>query len=246
MEPGSSSISPKRLLHKSEPSSSAQGLLHMGEGKSKLIRVLVVDDHQIVRLGLRKLLGKNPAFEVVGEASTSADAIVQTLTHKPDVVLLDIRLPEDGGIDACREILDRSPKTRVLFLTSYSDDATVLAAFLAGAHGYLLKDIQAEALMRSLKVVAAGHSIFDPVVTHRIREWMERLGPLITVAEPQPLSPQENRILALVAEGKTNKEIAVALDLCDKTVKNYLANAFKKLRITRRSQAAAIFAKRHP
>lgn len=212
--------------------------------QSKPIQVLVVDDHEVVRLGLRKLLGKHSAFKIVGEASTAADALSQTLTHQPDVVLLDIRLPEGGGIEACREILNSCPKTRVLFLTSYADDATMLAALLAGAHGYLLKEIVSEALIQSVKAVAAGHTVLDPVVAQRIREWMTRLGPPSTGGKLEALSPQESRILALISEGKTNKEIAATLDLSEKTVKNYLANAFHKLRITRRSQAAAVFATR--
>lgn len=213
--------------------------------KSKPISILLADDHEVVRLGLLTLLSKEPEFRIVGAASTAAEAVQQCAKHKPDVVLLDIRMPDQQGIEACTTILENSPHTRVLFLTSYADDNTVVAAILAGAHGYLLKEIGADALIRSIKIVAGGQSILDPVVTRRALNWMKA-----GTTSPSPggklesLSPQEQAVVALVAEGKTNKEIAAELGLSDKTVKNYLANIFQKLNISRRTQAAAFFARR--
>ena len=209
------------------------------------IRLLLVDDHEVVRTGLHGLLARDPEIQVVGEAATADEAISQAVRLTPDVVLLDIRLPEGGGIGACRQILEVCPETRILFLTSFAEDETVLAAILSGGHGYLLKEIGAEELLRSIKRVAAGQTILDPMVTRRVVEWMKGLAPQPAGAEAEGLSPQEQRIVALVAEGKTNKEIANMLDLSDKTVKNYLANVFQKLQITRRTQVAAFFAKRH-
>lgn len=213
--------------------------------KSKPISILLADDHEVVRLGLLTLLSKEPEFRIVGEASTAAEAVQQCAKHKPDVVLLDIRMPDQQGIEACTTILENSPHTRVLFLTSYADDNTVVAAILAGAHGYLLKEIGADALIRSIKIVAGGQSILDPVVTRRALNWMKA-----GTTSPSPggklesLSPQEQAVVAFVAEGKTNKEIAAEPGLSDKTVKNYLANIFQKLNISRRTQAAAFFARR--
>ena len=215
-------------------------------GKLKPITILLADDHEVVRLGLLTLLSKEPEFRIVGEASTAAEAVEQCEKHKPDVVLLDIRMPDQQGIEACTTILESSPKTKVLFLTSYADDSTVVAAILAGAHGYLLKEIGADALIRSIKIVASGQSILDPVVTRRALNWMKdgMASPSAVSSKLESLSPQERAVVALVAEGKTNKEIAVQLGLSDKTVKNYLANTFQKLNITRRTQAAAFFARR--
>ena len=217
----------------------------MAMGKSKPITILLADDHEVVRLGLLTLLSKEPEFRIVGEASTAAEAVEQCAKHRPDVVLLDIRMPDQQGIEACTTILESSPNTKVLFLTSYADDHTVVAAILAGAQGYLLKEIGADALIRSIKIVASGQSILDPVVTRRALSWM-KAG--MTTPSPggklESLSPQEQAVVALVAEGKTNKEIAAELGLSDKTVKNYLANTFQKLNISRRTQAAAFFARR--
>ncbi len=212
--------------------------------KRHVVRVLLVDDHEVIRVGLRTVLGQMQGVTVVGEAGTMADAIQQTLRLKPDVILMDVRLPDGSGVDACREILGTLPGTRVIFLTSYADDDSVLAAVLAGAHGYVLKEIDSPALVEAIRSVANGQSILDSTVTERALGWLRGLHELPGIPGTDPLSSQEERVVALVAEGKTNKEIAVALGLSDKTVKNYLANVFQKLRITRRAQAAAFFAKR--
>lgn len=212
--------------------------------KTQVIRVLLVDDHEVIRVGLRTVLGQTQGVTVVGEAGTMADAIQQAQRLKPDVILMDVRLPDGSGIDACRAILGALPGTRVIFLTSYADDDSVLAAVLAGAHGYVLKEIDSPALLEAIRSVAKGQSILDSSVTERALRWLRGLHDLPATSGTDQLSSQEERVVALVAEGKTNKEIAVALGLSDKTVKNYLANVFQKLRITRRAQAAAFFVKR--
>lgn len=212
--------------------------------KTKPIRLLIVDDHEVVRVGLKTVLSHQPGLTVVGESATMATAVQDALRLKPTVILMDVRLPDGSGVDACRDILASSPNTRVIFLTSYADDDSVLAAVLAGAHGYVLKEIDSAALIRAIHSVAEGQSILDPTVTERALRWLRGLGNGPQVPGIEQLSAQEERVLALVAEGKTNKEIATALGLSDKTVKNYLANVFQKLRITRRAQAAAFFVKR--
>lgn len=212
--------------------------------KTKPIRLLLVDDHEVVRVGLKTVLSQHPGLIVVGESGTMEAAVQNALKLKPAVVLMDVRLPDGSGVDACREILASCPDTRVVFLTSYADDDSVLAAVLAGAHGYVLKEIDSAALIRAIHSVAEGQSILDPTVTERALHWLRGLGTGPQQAGIEQLSAQEERVLALVAEGKTNKEIAAVLGLSDKTVKNYLANVFQKLRITRRAQAAAFFVKR--
>ncbi len=200
-----------------------------------------MDDHAVVRVGLRTVLGVAPNIRVVGEAATKETAVREALRVKPDVVLMDVRLPGGSGVEACREILSASPRTRVLFLTSFSDEDTVLAAILSGAHGYILKDIATQSLIEAVRTVAAGHSLLDPDVTAQALKWLRTLSRPIPRSKLDVLSPQEQRILPLIAEGKTNKEIAVSLSLSDKTIKNYIANMYQKLHITRRTEAAALF-----
>jgi len=197
-----------------------------------MIRLLLVDDHEVVRAGLRALLRKSGDLEIVGEVATMADAIAAAARLVPDVVLMDLRLPDGSGIDACREILSEVAGVRVLILTSYPGEQAVLSTIMAGASGYLLKDIGHEALVRAIRDTAAGRPILDSAIARRVARRMQKVG---------ELSAQEQRILARVVEGKTNKEIGAALGLSDKTVKNYLSNAFQKLNVTRRSQAAALF-----
>jgi DNA-binding NarL/FixJ family response regulator len=216
----------------------------MNKAKLKTVRVLLVDDHEIVRVGLRTVLSQHRSIQVVGEAATVAEAIRHAAKLKPDVVLMDVRLPDGSGVGACRDILASSPAIRVIILTSYADDDSVLAAVLAGAHGYVLKEIDSASLTSAIQAVSEGRSILDPTVTARALGWLRGLAAGVEIPGAEKLSPQEERVLALVAEGKTNKEIATALDLSDKTVKNYLANIFQKLHITRRAQAAALFVKR--
>ncbi|MDA2910889.1 response regulator transcription factor [Nitrospiraceae bacterium AH_259_D15_M11_P09] len=202
-----------------------------------------MDDHEVVRLGLRTVLGRDPSIQVVGEAGTMAAAVEVCLRLMPDLVLMDVRLPDGSGVEACREIRSARPQTRVIFLTSYADEDAVLATIAAGADGYLLKEIDGEGLLRAIKTVVGGQSILDPAITQRVLRQMHSLSRVADDESPE-LSAQEQRVVALVAEGKTNKEIAAALGLSDKTVKNYLANVFQKLHVTRRSQAAAYFVRR--
>ncbi len=209
------------------------------------VRILVVEDHEVVRIGLQSLLRLARGFEVVGEASTKADAISRVRALSPDLVLMDIRLPDGSGADACREIRAMSPQTRILFLTSYTDDDTVLAAILSGAHGYILKEIDAKSLLQAIRTVAAGHSLLHPEVTKRTIQWLRVLADPHRQPKAPRLSDQERRVLVLLAEGKTNKEIAAALELSDKTVKNYLAHAYEKLQVSRRSEAAAVFSRKY-
>lgn len=212
-------------------------------GIDKPIGILLVDDHEIVRQGLKTVLAQDSRLRVVGEAGTAKEAVAAAAATKPDVVLLDIRLPDGSGVDVCGDILEQCPSTRVLFLTSYADDDTVLAAVLAGAHGYLIKEIGVDPLVESIKRVAAGETILDPVATKRVLSLVKNRTEAPPGGGQEPLSPQEQRVVALVAEGKTNKEIAAGMGLSPKTVKNYLSNIYQKLQITRRAQAAVLFAK---
>jgi two-component system, NarL family, response regulator DevR len=213
----------------------------MNSNETRPIRLLIVDDHKVVRLGLRTLLGRYSDIEVAGEAGTVAAAIEETARLQPIVVLMDVRLPDGNGFEACRRIRKAQPDTRVLFLTSFADEEIVLESIDAGGDGYLLKEIDDESLVRAIRTVASGQSILDPAVTRRVLERVKNPEALAGKDRFEMLSPQERRVLALVAEGKTNKEIGSALGLSDKTVKNYLSNILEKLQMTRRSQAAAFF-----
>lgn len=208
------------------------------------IRLVLVDDHEIVRVGLRALFRQTDNVEVVAEAGSVADAIKEVAQHRPDVVLMDLRLPDGTGVDACRDIRSTYPETRILFLTSHSDEDAVVSTILAGASGYLLKEIGSKALISAIDIVYDGQSILDPKVTRAVLHQISILAGKAQApkeSRSDRLSPQEKRILALVVEGKTNKEIAKSLGLSDKTVKNYLSNAFQKLHVGRRSHAAALY-----
>lgn len=204
------------------------------------LRLLIVDDSQVVRLGLRTLLGMEPTFEVVGEAASVAEGVAAAAQHRPDVVLLDIRLPDGSGVDACRQILRQPHEAKVLILTSVLDDGIIDDSIRAGAHGYLLKEIDGRGLVKAIRDVAAGLSALDPVITQRVMQLAKSGG-----ANRDPLaqlSVQEKRVLSLIAEGCTNKEAAARLNLSEKTVKNYLSTVFDKLHVTHRAQAAVIYA----
>ena len=207
----------------------------------KPISVLIVDDHEIVREGLRTVLSRQGGIKVVGEAGTDTDAVVETCRLKPDVVLMDVRLGSGSGVDACRAIRNSCPGTRVLFLSSYEDDEAVLAAVVGGASGYLLKQINGEGLARAIHAVAQGQSILDPAITQPLLTRMQQQKEKASEPQRATLSTQQQRVLTLVAEGKTNKEIGVSLELSDKTVKNYIRFIFQKMKVTRRAQAAAFF-----
>jgi two-component system response regulator DevR len=208
----------------------------------EVITLLLVDDHEVVRVGLSTLLSREETIDVVGEAGSVAEAVSRAAALRPRVILMDLRLPDGTGVDACREILSTAPATRIIFLTSYSDEEAVMSTVLAGAAGYLLKDIGHAALVRAVHASAQGERILDPKLEGPLLEDVQRaIDDNKPGGDPESLSPQERRILSLVVEGQTNKEIAVALGLSDKTVKNYLSNAFQKLRVKRRAQAAAVF-----
>jgi len=210
--------------------------------KADPIRLVLVDDHEVVRIGLCAVLNLTPGMKVVGQGKRMEDA--RRLCHRfqPDLVLLDIRLPDGSGVEAAREILAKCPKTRVLFLTSFADEHTVLEAILSGAQGYILKDIASDALIRAIRTVHSGQALIDPRLTKHTLEWLKQTSTEPGQSKRPLLSPQEQRILPLVAKGMTNKEIAGDLKLSEKTVKNYLANIYSKLNIGRRSQIAAFYA----
>jgi DNA-binding NarL/FixJ family response regulator len=211
---------------------------------ARKIAVLLVDDHEVVRVGLRSLLARERRIEVVGEAASAAEAVAQAARLRPDVVVMDVRLPDRSGVEACREIRSVDPKVQVIMLTSYADEEAVFNSIIAGASGYLLKQIRGQELVGAIESVAAGQSLLDPAVTRKVLEKMKRLAAGRPTEEITQLSAQERKVLALVAEGKTNKEIAAALGLSDKTVKNYLSHVFEKLNLSRRAEAAAFFARR--
>ena len=187
------------------------------------------------------MLSRHNDIAVVGEASTMKGAVVESCRLKPDVVLMDVRLSDGSGVDACRAIRDSCPATRVLFLSSYEDDEAVLAAVFGGASGYLLKQITAEGLMLAIRAVAQGQSILDPAITQPVLTRMRLQKEQALEPQRTTLSVQQQRVLALIAEGKTNKEIGSSLELSDKTVKNYVRFIFQKMKVTRRGQAAAMF-----
>ncbi|HEX2855085.1 MAG TPA: response regulator transcription factor [Opitutaceae bacterium] len=215
----------------------------MTSPSKKRVRVMLVDDSEVVRMGLRTLLSAESSLEIVAEAGTVSGAVEICSRIKPEVLLLDLRLPDGSGFDACRQVLQRVPDIRVLVLTSVADDSLVDEAIRAGAHGYLLKEINGRGLVQAILDVAAGKSILDPAITARVMQVMKSGGP---VKIANVLSTQERRVLALVAEGKTNKEIGLGLDLSEKTVKNYLANIFAKLNISTRTQAALYYTQNSP
>jgi DNA-binding NarL/FixJ family response regulator len=206
-------------------------------------RLLIVDDHEIVRQGLVALLDRREGFQVVAEAGTVAEAIEQAHRFEPDIVIMDVRLPDGSGIEACREIRSDLAATRVIMLTSYPDEEAVLSAIVAGAAGYLLKQIRARDLVAALEAVGRGESLLDPAVTEKVLERVRRIATGGQTDELASLTSQEQKILMLVAEGKTNKEIASDVFLSDKTVKNYVSSILSKLNLERRAQAAAFVAK---
>ncbi|KUL63061.1 response regulator [Streptomyces antimycoticus] len=210
------------------------------EGK---IGIFLVDDHEVVRRGVRDLLASEPDMEVVGEAGTAADALARIPAARPDVAVLDIRLPDRSGVEVCREIRARDESIRCMMLTSFADDEALFDAIIAGASGYVLKDIRGEELLSAVRDVAAGRSLLDPVATARV---LERLRGQ-TAAKPDDrlaaLTEQERRILLLIGEGLTNRAIGERLHLAEKTIKNYVSSLLAKLGMERRSQAAAYVAR---
>jgi two-component system, NarL family, response regulator DevR len=216
----------------------------MSQAQRPGVRIVLIDDSELVRRGVKSVLattGCDTPLTIVGEASTVAEGVSTCIRLQPHVVLLDIRLPDGSGFDACRQIISQLPNTRVVILTAHSNDNLVYDAVTAGAHGYLMKEIDAPSLVQALQDVAAGRSILDPQATARVLRLL-RGG---THAEHGPdlsiLSAQERRVLALVAEGLTNKQAGTQLGLSENTVKNYLVSVFEKLQVKRRAQAAALY-----
>ena len=222
----------------------AEGLTRPTQSRTPPVRLLVVDDHEVVRQGLVSMLGRQEGFQVVGEAGTAAGAVEMARTLQPDLVIMDVRLPDGSGIEACREIRALLPATRVVILTSYPDEEAVLSAIVAGASGYLLKQIRGRDLVSAIESVASGGSLRDPTVTEKVRERIRRIATGTAKDDLAQLTLQERKILALVAEGKTNREIATEVFLSDKTVKNYVSSILSKLNLQRRAQAAAYVARR--
>jgi two-component system response regulator DevR len=198
--------------------------------------VFLVDDHEMVRRGIAGLLASDPDIEIVGEAATAAQARARILVTKPDVAILDVRLPDGSGVDVCRDIRAAEPGIRCLMLTSYDDDAAIYAAVIAGAAGYLMKDVLGSNLVQAVRDVGAGRSLLDPTLTKRVLARMT--GAERGDSRLDSLSPRERQILALIGEGLTNREIGSRLSLAEKTVKNYVSTLLSKLGLHRRTQAA--------
>ena len=215
------------------------------EQQQRRLRLLVVDDHEVVRQGLVSLLDRRSGFEVVAQAGSVSESIAMAARYEPDLVIMDVRLPDGSGIEACREIRAARPETRVIMLTSYPDEEAVLSAIIAGASGYLLKQIRGRELVSALEAVGRGESLLDSAVTEKVLERVRRVASGSATDELAELTAQERKILLLVADGMTNKQIAEQVFLSDKTVKNYVSSILSKLNLQRRTQAAAFVAKRH-
>lgn len=202
-------------------------------------RILLVDDHEVVRLGLKSLLEHHPQFEVVGEAGTGREAVDQVSRLHPEVVVMDIRLPGSSGIEACQEITTQFPKTRVIMLTSYAEDEMLFSAIRAGASGYVLKQIGGEDLVRALEAVGRGEALIDTSLTQKVFEKVRQADEKEKASAFVTLSQQEKHVLLLVSEGKTNREIAKSLFLGEGTVRNYVSSILNKLEVSNRAEAAA-------
>ncbi len=209
------------------------------------VRVMLVDDHEVVREGLRTLIGRHKNLSVVGEAATTKEAIEVAARAKPDVIVMDVRLPDGSGVEACRTIREARPDTKVIMLTSYADDEALFASIVAGAAGYLLKQTRGQAVIDAITSVAQGRSLLDPDVTGKVLERVRRGTDDVDPAFAS-LTEQERKVLAQLAEGRTNREIGEVLFLSEKTVKNYVSRILDKLGLARRAEAAAYMAKRRP
>jgi len=207
------------------------------------IRVFLLDDHEVVRRGLADLLGGEPDIEIVGESASAAEAIRRIPALRPDVAILDGRLADGSGIDVCREVRSRFPEINVLILTSFDDEEALFAAIMAGAAGYVLKQVRGRDLIEAVRTVARGQSLLDPAVTARVLERV-RNGPA-TETGPAGLSEREKEVLEHIARGETNREIANALGLAEKTIKNYVSAVLAKLGLERRAQAAVYATELH-
>ncbi len=208
---------------------------------TELVRIMIVDDHEVVRLGLSNLLARQPGWQVVAEVGTVADAIRLATEHEPDVIVMDIRLSDGSGIDACRAIVKAHPQIKVIMLTSFAEDDLLFNAISAGAVGYVLKQVGNDDLLRAIETIAQGDALLDPSVTSQV---LAKLRDTTRSEAFTNLTDQEIRVLALITEGKTNKEIAANLYLGEGTVRNYVSNILDKLDLSNRAEATA-YAVRH-
>ena len=211
----------------------------MATSQTDAIRILIVDDHAVVRIGLKTVLANATGFRVVGEAGTVNDAITLAVQARPDVVLMDVRLPDGSGVEACRRIKADNPDIRVVMLTSYQDEEAIVGSVMAGASGYLLKQADAERLIQAIRDAAAGDSSLDPRAAGTLLTQFRELSAKQAEAELAGLTDRERRMLALIAEGYTNRAIGEVLHLSEKTVRNHVSQLLRKLGFQRRSQAAA-------
>lgn len=210
------------------------------------IRVLLCDDHELVRRGVRSLLEPDLTIDVVGEAASADEVISLAAELEPDVVVMDVRMPGRSGVEACRDIRSAREATKVLMLTSFTDDEALFTAIMAGASEYLVKNIRGNDFVRDIHKVASGQSLLDPAVTDRVLARLRGdLGPT-TGETGDDLTPQERRVLMLMAEGLTNRQIGEQINLAEKTVKNYVSNVLMKLGLARRAEVAAYMARRRP
>jgi two-component system response regulator DevR len=207
------------------------------------LRVMLVDDHEVVRSGIAALLKATDDIVVAGEAGSVREAIDEADRTRPDVVVMDVRLADGSGIEATREIRARRPDTQVLMLTSFADDEALFASIMAGASGYVLKQVRSGELVSAIRAVGEGKSLLDPAVTRSVLERLRKGKHLMKDEKLARLSPQEERILSLVADGKTNREVGEELSLAEKTVKNYVSSILSKLEVARRAEAAAYLAR---
>lgn len=210
---------------------------------SNALRVLLVDDHEIVRQGLRALLEAEGDIEVVAEADSGVAAVSLASAHRPDVVVMDVRMPGGSGVEACRAIRDERPEAQVIMLTSFSDDEALFNSIMAGAAGFVLKQIRGRDLIDAIRTVADGKSLLDPDVTKRVLERLRKAKFDDKDPKLSRLSPQEERILDMIGDGLTNREIAARIHLSDKTVKNYVSTILQKLEVSRRAEAASYVAR---
>lgn len=207
--------------------------------KLTMLKILLVDDHEVVRLGIKALLSNYPEYEVVTEAANADEAVIKAQEYQPDVIIMDIRLPGKSGIDATREIMEDLPDTKIIMLTSFAEDDLLFDAINAGAYGYILKQIGSDDLINALGTIGRGEALLDPALTQKVFKRVREASRKATDEAFATLSDQELRILALISEGKTNKQIASDIFLSEKTVRNYVSSILSKLNLSTRSEAAA-------
>lgn len=204
-----------------------------------MLKLMLVDDHEVVRLGIKALLSNFPEYEVVTEASNADEAIAKAAEFQPDAIIMDIRLPGKSGIDATKEIMDEHPETKIIMLTSFAEDDLLFDAINAGAYGYILKQIGSDDLLNALNAIGRGEALLDPALTQKVFKRVREASRKATDEAFAALSDQELRILNLISEGKTNKQIAADIFLSEKTVRNYVSSILSKLSLSTRSEAAA-------